>query len=216
MKFMLQKHNNLFIFSQMRHKTDLILEHSRLFSSIEGVSISRRSFLAAAAWGTAAVLMPGSAAAARPLPGVREVSFHNLHTDELLTAVYCEDGEYVPAALEEIDAILRDHRTGEICQISPRLIDLVFALKVRLGSTGLVQVISGYRSPATNALLRAEGGGGVAERSLHLTGEAVDLRFEDRSLRQVRDAALALRGGGVGYYPNSGFVHVDVGRLRRW
>jgi len=200
----------------MRQQADLLLEYGHIVSGIAGASVSRRRFLALAAWGTAAAFMPGIAAAARPLPGVREVSFHNLHTDERVTAVYCEAGEYVPAALEEIDTILRDHRTGEICQISPRLIDLVYALRVRLGSTGPVQVISGYRSPATNDLLRAEGGGGVAERSLHLTGEAVDIRFEDRSLRRVRDAALALRAGGVGYYPRPGFVHVDVGRLRRW
>jgi uncharacterized protein YcbK (DUF882 family) len=186
-------------------------------SGIEEASMSRRSFLALAAWGAAAAFVPDIAAASRPpLPVVRELCFHNLHTDERVAAVYCEGGAYVPEALEEIDAILRDHRTGEIRQMSPALIDLVFALTVRLGSTGPVQVISGYRSPATNALLRSEDTGGVAERSLHLTGEAVDLCFEDRSLRRVRDAALALRGGGVGYYPRSGFVHLDVGRLRRW
>jgi uncharacterized protein YcbK (DUF882 family) len=214
---MLQEHNPPLIFIKMSQVTDLLLEHGRIVSGLEGASISRRRFLSLAAWGTAAAFMPGIAAAARPpLPGVRELSFHNLHTDERVTAVYCESGAYVPAALEEIDAILRDHRTGEICQISPKLVDLVYALTVRLGSTGPVQVISGYRSPATNALLRSTGGGGVAERSLHLSGEAVDIRFEDRSLRQVRDAALDLRGGGVGYYPSLGFVHLDVGRLRRW
>ena len=100
--------------------------------------------------------------------------------------------------------------------MSPALIDLVYALSVSLGSNSPVQVISGYRSPATNAMLRAGDPGHVAQRSLHITGEAVDLCFEDRSLSQVRDTALALRGGGVGYYPKSGFVHVDVGRFRSW
>jgi uncharacterized protein YcbK (DUF882 family) len=201
----------------MPKEYDLLLENFSGGSRIEEASMSRRRFLTLAAWGAAVAFVPGIAAASRPpLPGVRELCFHNLHTDERVAAVYCEDGAYVPGALEEIDAILRDHRTGEIRQMSPALIDLVFALTVRLGSTGPVQVISGYRSPATNALLRSEDAGGVAERSLHLTGEAVDLCFEDRSLRRVRDAALALRGGGVGYYPRSGFVHLDVGRLRRW
>jgi uncharacterized protein YcbK (DUF882 family) len=196
---------------------DLLIDKGRCGSGIEGAALSRRGFLALAAWGAAAAFVPGIAAASRPpLPGVRELCFHNLHTDERVAAVYCEDGAYVPEALEEIDSILRDHRTGEIRQMSPALIDLVFALTVRLGGTGPVQVISGYRSPATNARLRSTGGGGVAERSLHLSGEAVDIRFEDRSLRQVRDAALSLRGGGVGYYPSLGFVHLDVGRIRRW
>jgi len=147
---------------------------------------------------------------------VRRLTFHNLHTEERLTAVYWERGEYVPEALAAIDGVLRDHRTGEVRQMSPGLIDLLHDLATRLGEAGPVQVISGYRSPATNALLRGEDPDGVAEGSLHLFGEAVDLRFERRSLRRVRDAALSLRGGGVGYYPRSGFVHLDTGRLRRW
>lgn len=100
--------------------------------------------------------------------------------------------------------------------MNPRLLDLVFALTVRLGNTTPVQVISGYRSAATNALLRADDPGGVAARSLHLTGAAVDIRFEDLPLYRVRDAALSLRRGGVGYYPDSGFVHLDIGHPRRW
>jgi uncharacterized protein YcbK (DUF882 family) len=100
--------------------------------------------------------------------------------------------------------------------MEPRLIDLVYALTLLLGSAAPVQVISGYRSAATNELLRAEDPMRVAERSLHLSGEAIDLCFEDRPLQQVREAALSLAVGGVGYYPISGFVHVDVGRPRSW
>lgn len=151
-----------------------------------------------------------------PLTAARRLSFHNLHTDECVETCYWENGTYVPTALEQIDTVLRDHRTGETRQISPALIDLVFALTARLGTSAPVQVISGYRSPTTNALLRAGDPGGVAERSLHLTGEAVDLCFEGRSLRSIRDAARSLNFGGVGYYPKSGFVHVDVGRPRSW
>lgn len=178
---------------------------------------SRRSFLALAAWGLAAAFLPNIAAASLPpLTAARRLSLYNLHTDESVEACYWEHGVYVPTALEQLNVVLRDHRTGETRQMSPALIDLVYALSLRLGSSSPVQVISGYRSPATNALLRAGGSGGVAERSLHITGEALDLCFEDRPLSQVRDTALALRGGGVGYYPKSGFVHVDVGRLRSW
>ena len=179
--------------------------------------MSRRTFLSLAAWGAAAAFLPGMAAAALPPPaGPRELSLHNLHTDERLTALYWDGGEYLPDALGEIDAILRDHRTGETRQMAPGLIDLVHALTTRLGAAGPVLVISGYLSAATNAMLCADDPRNVAENSLHLTGEAVDLCFEGRSLRRVRDAALALGGGGVGYYPRSGFVHLDIGRIRRW
>ena len=182
-----------------------------------GEHISRRSFLALAACGVAAACFPDSAAAARaPLPEARRVSFYNLHTDECVETCFWESGTYVPKALEQIDTVLRDHRTGEVRRMDPRLIDLVFALTVSLGSTAPVQVISGYRSAATNELLRAVDPGGVAGRSLHLTGEAVDICFENRPLSQVRDAAIALGVGGVGYYPKSDFVHIDVGRVRYW
>lgn len=179
--------------------------------------MNRRRFLALLAWGAALTFLPGAAGAARPPElEIRELAFHNLHTGESLNACYWVDGAYVPAALEQVDAVLRDHRTGEIRRMEPRLIDLVFALTERLGSTSPVQVISGYRSPATNARLHGEDPAHVAARSLHLTGEAVDLCFADRPLRQVRDAALALNAGGVGYYPASGFVHIDIGKPRYW
>lgn len=179
--------------------------------------MSRRRFLALVAWGAAAAFCPGVAEASRSAKSTtRRLCFHNLHTDERFDACYWERGAYVPTALEQIDTILRDHRTGETRRIDPLLLDLVFALTVSLGETAPVQVISGYRSAATNDLLRTEDPGHVAARSLHLTGEAVDIRFENRSLRRVRDAALSLHGGGVGYYPGSGFVHLDVGRPRSW
>lgn len=162
-------------------------------------------------------MLPNLAAASFvPPASTRRLSFYNLHTEECVETCYWERGTYVPAAMEQIDTVLRDHRTGETRQISPALIDLVFALTVRLGCSAPVQVVSGYRSPATNALLRSGDPGHVAARSLHLTGQAVDLCFEDRPLRRVRNAALALRAGGVGYYPKSGFVHVDVGPRRSW
>ncbi len=180
-------------------------------------TLSRRGFLALASCCAAAVIVPQAVAAApHRRPATRRLSLHNLHTEERLEVVYWERGEYLGEALGEIDAILRDHRTGEIRQMAPPLLDLVHDLTLRLGTAEPIRVVSGYRSPATNAMLRAEDASGVARQSLHLSGEAIDLSFGGRSLRRVRDAALALRGGGVGYYPSSGFVHLDVGRPRRW
>ncbi|HSQ02449.1 MAG TPA: DUF882 domain-containing protein [Burkholderiales bacterium] len=141
--------------------------------------------------------------------------FYNTHTGESVKAVYWVQGEYVPGALAEIDFILRDFRSGDVKPIAPRLLDLASELRRALGSNEPIHIISGYRSPATNALLAAQSGG-VATHSLHLLGEALDLRVPGRDLKDVRRAALALHAGGVGYYPRSDFVHIDIGRVRTW
>ena len=140
---------------------------------------------------------------------------YNTHTGESVKAVYWAQGEYVPDALAEIDFVLRDFRSGDVKPIAPRLLDLAAELRRALGSNEPIHVISGYRSPATNAMLAAHSGG-VATHSLHLLGEALDLRLPGRDLRDVRRAALALHAGGVGYYPRSDFVHIDIGRVRTW
>jgi uncharacterized protein YcbK (DUF882 family) len=145
----------------------------------------------------------------------RRLSFRNLHTGESLDAVYWADGSYIPGALERIDTVLRDFRTGDVHPIDRRLLDLLVRLRQRLCTTEPVHVISGYRAPRTNAMLRAHSEG-VASHSLHMDGMAIDLRVPGRALRDVRAAALDLGGGGVGYYPASDFVHVDVGRVRHW
>lgn len=179
--------------------------------------VNRRRFLAFVAWGTVSTFLPAGAEAARlTRPSARRLSFHQVHTDERCSVCYWENGAYVPEALEQIDALLRDHRTGEIKRIEPRLIDVVHSLTVQLGSTSPVRVISGYRSIATNNLLRGGDPAGVAAHSLHLSGEAVDISIDNRPLNRVRDAARSLRAGGVGYYPGSGFVHLDIGRPRSW
>ena len=147
---------------------------------------------------------------------MRRLALHNLHTGERLTTIYWEGGAYIPEACEEISTILRDHRTGEVRQMAPGLIDLAHELTACLGTAQPVQIVSGYRSPATNALLHAGDPDKVAPNSLHLTGEALDLCVEGRSLPTVHAAALSLRRGGVGYYPRTGFVHVDIGRPRTW
>jgi uncharacterized protein YcbK (DUF882 family) len=145
----------------------------------------------------------------------RSLAFYNTHTGEQLRAVYWEQGSYLEDSLGEINHILRDYRTNEIKNIDTGLLDLLFAIRNELETQQPFHVISGYRSPDTNAFLRAHSPG-VAEHSLHLVGQAIDIRTPGRDLRVLHKTAVALKGGGVGYYPKSDFVHVDVGRVRYW
>ncbi|MGH6961082.1 MAG: DUF882 domain-containing protein [Dongiaceae bacterium] len=163
----------------------------------------------------AALLTPGSALAGSLGKVRRSLSLVNLHTGEKLAADYWVNGAYVPEALREINRILRDFRTGDVLAMDVGLLDLLSDLRHKLRTREPFEVISGYRSPKTNAMLAAASGG-VARKSLHMQGMAIDLRVPGRSLRQVRDAALAMRAGGVGFYPKPDFVHVDVGRVRAW
>ena len=173
--------------------------------------IGRRRLLAGALGLAAPSLIAGGASAAAP----RRLSLLNLHTGEKLTATYFEAGRYLPDALAAIDRVLRDHRTGAVHPMSPDLLDLVATLSDRLTGAGTVQVISGYRSPGSNAALHARSSG-VATRSLHMLGMAMDIRLPGVELGRVRQAAMSLGCGGVGYYPQSDFVHVDIGRVRQW
>jgi len=145
----------------------------------------------------------------------RSLSLLNLHTGERLTAAYWEAGSYIPDAMQALAQVLRDHRTGEVHSMDAGLFDLVTSLRTRLETEATVHVISGYRSPRTNEALR-QASSGVAKRSLHMDGMAMDLRLPGVDLARLRDAAWDLQRGGVGYYPGSDFVHVDVGRIRRW
>jgi len=174
--------------------------------------MNRRKFLAftiassaMAPWRPAAALGEAS----------RALAFRSLHTEERLSVIYWRDGDYVPDALERIAEVLRDHRSGEARQIEPALLDLLHELLGRLETDAPFEVISAYRSPGTNEAMRAAGRG-VVSNSLHTVGKAIDVRVPGRTLEAVRDAALALARGGVGYYPQDGFVHVDIGRVRRW
>jgi uncharacterized protein YcbK (DUF882 family) len=150
--------------------------------------------------------------------GNRELSFFNTHTSEKLTALYCCAGWYEPAMLAKIDHILRDHRANEVKAIDVGLLDLLHRLGATLQTSAPYHIISGYRSPVTNVSLRAKGGThtGVASKSLHMVGKAIDIRVPDVPLKELRQAAVSLKGGGVGYYPDLNFVHVDVGRVRYW
>jgi uncharacterized protein YcbK (DUF882 family) len=149
------------------------------------------------------------------LPPDRGLSFYNTHTGESASVEYCRAGRLIPEALAKIDHILRDHRTGEVKPIDVRLLDLLHTLARTLGIKKPYHVISGYRSQKTNEFLRARGEG-VAAGSLHLAGKAVDVRVPGLALRDLYRAAVKLRGGGVGIYPRSDFVHIDVGRVRTW
>ncbi|MBE1236621.1 DUF882 domain-containing protein [Phaeovibrio sulfidiphilus] len=151
----------------------------------------------------------------RDEPEYRSLSFLNLHTGERLSRVYWEKGAYVSGALNDINRVLRDHRTGDIHTIDPSLLDLLHTLRTDLETHEPFQVISGYRSPHTNAMLNARSKG-VAKRSLHMDGMAIDISLRNRSLAAVRNAARSLQRGGVGFYPQSGFVHIDTGRVRSW
>lgn len=189
--------------------------------SQSGRAIRRRDVLKLGAFGALALATASPALAegllsrrGRRAPE-RELRFYNLHTDERLRTVYWADGRYLPDSLAEIDNILRDFRAGKVHPIDPRLLDLLWNLHRSLETHQPFQVISGYRTPKTNAMLAAHSRG-VARHSMHILGKAVDIRVPGRSTRGIRDAALALRGGGVGYYPVSRFVHVDVGRVRHW
>ena len=162
-----------------------------------------------------AIGLIASPALASPQRGVRTLAVRNLHTGESVKADYWADGWYNPDALAEIDKVMRDFRTGEVHPIDPTLLDLLHQVRASLETDASFEVFSAYRSPKTNAAL-ARRSRGVARKSLHMKGQAVDVRIPGKRLRYVRRAARALRAGGVGYYPRSGFVHLDVGRVRYW
>jgi uncharacterized protein YcbK (DUF882 family) len=191
------------------------------------IIVDRRSFMKMSAFGALGVssfssLLSASASAAPSVSASgfaalneRSLSFHHLHTGEKLTTVYWGQGDYVPESLSQVHHILRDFRTGDVHAIDPRLLDVLCEVHTMMDTTTPFEIISGYRSPKTNATLRSHSTG-VAENSLHLKGMAADVRLSNRTVAALRDAALSLKAGGVGYYPESQFVHVDVGRVRRW
>jgi len=147
--------------------------------------------------------------------GERSLSFFHTHTHETLEVTYSVGGEYVESALEEINDFLADFRTGDEIIIDPRLLDLIYDVRASLNSNGTYEVISAYRSPKTNEKLRSKSSG-VAKKSQHLLGKAIDVRLRNVDSRDLRDAALKIKRGGVGYYAKSDFVHMDTGRVRRW
>ena len=190
------------------------------------MSISRRAFLSAStglavAAAASSFAIPAYARVAAPAPiGIKQTNCRTLvvqcvRSGERVTADYWVEGRYIDDEMARINKALRDVRTGEVHAIDRKLLDLVHRLGRDVDARSGIQVISGYRSPATNAMLNKKSSG-VAEKSLHMKGQAIDLLVPGRPLKQVHDAALKLGLGGVGFYPKSNFVHVDTGRVRRW
>lgn len=178
-----------------------------------GASAAAGSALAATpAVGIAAPLLRWRHRAVDPQPTMRLV---HLHTHEQLDLMLAPSPAEQPGLLATVNRFLRDHYSGVQGRMDPGLLDQLKSLQALLGGR-TIEVISGYRSPETNERLRRRGGGGVASRSLHLDGRALDLRMPGVPLATLRDAALELRAGGVGFYPTSDFVHIDTGRVRRW
>jgi uncharacterized protein YcbK (DUF882 family) len=145
----------------------------------------------------------------------RAICVYNLHSKEYADVTYWKDGKYDKAALKELNYIFRDHYNGAVRKMDPRLFDFLYSIQQKLQCKEPFNLISGYRSPATNRKLRKQKKG-VARRSLHIKGKAADIRIPGLSIKEIRKVAYELYGGGVGYYPRSNFVHVDVGRVRFW
>jgi uncharacterized protein YcbK (DUF882 family) len=154
-----------------------------------------------------------------PLSGQSEtqrvLSFYNTHTHERLTVTYKKGDSYVPEAMGKIAIILRDHRSGDVHPIDPKLMDFLYDLLTEVGNHGEVHIISGYRSPATNKKLRRKSGK-VASKSQHMQGKALDFRLPGTDTAVLRDMARAMKRGGVGYYRKLNFVQIDTGRVRNW
>jgi uncharacterized protein YcbK (DUF882 family) len=160
---------------------------------------------------TASVTPPESVRAA----DARQLSFYHTHTRLSLDVVYYQNGEYVDSALDEINRFLKDFRTGEITEINPQLLDLLHDVRNELGTDESFEVISAYRSPQTNEMLRATTSG-VAKYSNHVKGNAIDVRLRGVRTKKLRDTAMRMHRGGVGFYEKSDFVHMDTGPVRFW
>ena len=175
----------------------------------------RRSFLKGSVALASALSLPALAKTAQAAPGERTLRLYNTHTGETVRSVFWAEGQFIPDALQDINKVLRDHRNNKIAPIDPQLLVLLNEVSAKFGDNQLVHVISGYRSPESNAKLRANSSG-VAKHSMHMDGKAIDIRLPGKDLAQLRKAAMSMRVGGVGYYPDSQFVHMDTGRVRYW
>lgn len=180
-------------------------------------NMNRRSFLKLGVFFAGLNILPYKAFAAidKLFSPERSLSLYNPNTGENLDTTFWRNGEYLPESLGRINYILRDHYSDEVKVIDTHLIDLLYALRVRLETSRPFHVVSGYRSRSTNELLRRSRRG-VAKNSLHIYGKATDISLEGVSLSSLRKAAMQIRGGGVGYYPSRNFVHIDIGEVRSW
>jgi uncharacterized protein YcbK (DUF882 family) len=202
-------------------------ENQKIITSLnETKTMNRRSFLGFGAATLGGVMMPALAkpalAAASFKGGVvesgsRRLSFRNAHTGESFTGVYRVGDKYLPDAFTQINTVLRDFRTDQVFPMDPKVIDILYQLHRLTGEQKPFEIISGYRSPKTNAMLRGKSSSsGVAKKSLHMEGKAIDLRMEGFSTARLRDLSKSMKAGGTGYYGSSNFVHVDCGDVRSW
>jgi uncharacterized protein YcbK (DUF882 family) len=178
---------------------------------------ARRRFIKMAIFSGLTAFFPVRALASIPdiTPQDRSLWLYNPITEETLSTTYWFNGQYVPQALDKIDYIMRDHRTGEVKSIDLGLINLLHAIKMQIGLDEPFHVVSGYRCRKSNELLR-KSGRNAARNSYHLKGQAADIRLPDGHLASLLKVATVIKGGGVGYYPRDNFVHVDVGPVRYW
>ena len=186
----------------------------RDYQPISDSGIGRRHFLKAGIGICTMLSLPSVSAGAMDI-GEKKLAFLNLHTGERIRSTYWAEGNYIPEELQAIENLLRDHRTGELHAIDTGLLDLLQLLHDQIGARQEFHVISAYRSPKTNAML-ASRSNGVVKKSLHMQGKAIDIRLPEYSLSNLRNVALSLKSGGVGYYPKSNFIHIDTGRVRFW
>ena len=177
--------------------------------------LGRRGFLTACGALAVGAVGARNALAAAPLRPDRTLAFRNLHTDERVEVAYVRRGRHDADGLATLNRVLRDWRTGDVAEMDVALFDLLWRLHRDVGSSKPFDLISGYRSPKTNAML-ADQSSGVSRKSYHTRAMAVDIALPDVRLASLRRTALGLAAGGVGYYPKSGFVHVDVGPVRHW
>lgn len=177
--------------------------------------LCRRSFLKMATMASAISFFPSIILGKADVPYKKSLSLYNIHTGENINTIYWADGSYIPEALSQMNHLLRDYRTDATTAIDTELFDLLYCIRTNLDTTKPFNVISGYRSPQTNAMLNSHSSG-VAKKSLHMQGKAIDINLPGRNLSELKKIAINLRQGGVGYYPSSDFVHVDVGRVRSW
>jgi uncharacterized protein YcbK (DUF882 family) len=207
-------------FHKNRHQ---IKQQHNTSHSHSSIVQSRRSFLQAGLGVTTALFLPKAFANISTrtdsrsdiIQPERKLSMLNTHTGEYLDATYWAEGEYQTSEIKAINHLLRDHRTGEVCRMDNELFDLLNILHKKMDSNEAFEIISGYRSPVTNAALR-QISSGVAKKSLHMEGKAIDIRLPGCELSDLRKAAIACQAGGVGYYPKSDFIHVDTGTVRCW
>ncbi len=178
-------------------------------------STSRRTFLRGLAATIPAAVLSSPWGRLTAAVDKRQLSFSHTHTHDKLSVVYYADGQLLPDSLAQIDRFLRDFRTNDVHKIDPVLLDFLHSVSAAAGNRGTFEIISGYHSPKTNAMLRRKGSG-VAKKSLHMQGRAVDVRMTGVDTKTLRKIAVAMKRGGVGYYPRSNFIHLDTGRVRSW